>query len=90
MSKVIDFEIPHSKPGATPLDGVMRAGDCVEFISDLQTEKGPSTGYIAEVDDTTVRIRHSDHLGESFESTELIVKMETRYRDGLRKLWILK
>lgn len=53
------------------LDGaafVPRAGDTIEFRSDRQTEKGPSSGSVTSVDRQarTAVIRHSDHPGESF------------------------
>lgn len=89
MSEVIDIEIGDSDIDATPLDGVMRCGDCAEFISDRQTEKGPSSGTITSVRGNEVIIKHSDHPGEVFAKDKLRVKGEVRYRDGKRKLWIL-
>jgi hypothetical protein len=48
---------------------VPKVGDRVEFWSDLQTEKGPSSGRVIAVDrdNQTATIRHSDHPGEVFE-----------------------
>ena len=86
---VTTIEICGDKPGCVPLDGVMRAGDVVEFISDRQTEKGPSSGTIIVSTDVSVTISHSDHPGEEFSKEALHVKGEFRHKDGLRKLWIL-
>lgn len=71
-----------------PLDGVMRPGDCAEFLTDKQTEKGPSSGAITNVSGDSVTIRHSDNPGEEFSKQALSVNRETRHHDGIRKLWI--
>ena len=86
---VIDIELGEEKEGAIPLDGKMREGDCVEFISDKQTEKGPSSGTVTNVTADNVTIQHSDHPGETFSKRKLRVKGEVRHRDGIRKLWLL-
>ena len=51
-------------------------GDRVEFQSDRQTEKGPSSGSVIAVDRNrqTVTIRHSDHPGETFRWQDVKVK----------------
>lgn len=61
---LIYIELGEERQGAVPLDGVMRAGDCAEFLSDRQTEKGPSSGTITDVTGDHVTIRHSDDPGE--------------------------
>jgi hypothetical protein len=88
--KVVTVELTDSKPGAVPLDGIMRSGDVVEFMSDMQTEKGPSSGTVISIMPGEVVIRHSDHPGENFDTSHLMVKGEYRHKDGLRKLWILR
>lgn len=88
-AKVTTIEICEDKPGCVPLDGVMRAGDVCEFISDRQTEKGPSRGTIIVSTDASVTISHSDHPGEEFSKNALRVKGEFRHKDGVRKLWVL-
>lgn len=64
-------------------------GDVVEFDSDLQTEKGPSSGTIKEVDGTRILVAHSD-AEEWFDGTKLIVSEKTTAADGKRPLWIMK
>ena len=88
--KVVEVELVGDKQGAVPLDGKMRVGDAVEFMTDMQTEKGPSAGTVQSVSGDKIVIMHSDHPGEEFSKSKLIVKAEHRHRDGIRKLWILK
>jgi hypothetical protein len=47
---------------------IPKVGDSVEFRSDRQTEKGPSSGSVIAVDriSRVATIRHSDHPGETF------------------------
>jgi hypothetical protein len=52
---------------------LMQVGDVCEFVSDRQTEKGPSSGTVTRVDDGFITIAHSDHSGEIFRASELIV-----------------
>ena len=62
-------------------------GDWVEFASDWQTEKGPSSGKVVKVEGDIVTIAHSDDLGEDFSISKLKVKARTQhYRGGT--LWI--
>lgn len=86
--KITEIEICENKAGCIPLDGVIRVGDVCEFMSDRQTEKGPSSGTIIISTDTSVTISHSDHPGEEFSKANLRVKGEFRHKDGLRKLWV--
>ena len=86
---VIDIEFAEDKPGAVPIDGKMRVGDCVEFLSDRQTEKGPSAGTVTKRDGNKVVIKHSDHPGEEFDISTLRMRGELRHRDGISKLWLL-
>lgn len=88
--KIVEVELVESKSGAVPLDGVMRTGDVVEFMSDMQTEKGPSAGTVTRVHGNEVVIRHSDHPGETFNKTKLITKGCFRHKDGVRVLWVMK
>jgi len=48
--------------------------DKVEFESDKQTEKGPSSGTVTKVDKGKVIVEHSDHPGEEFAINKLEVK----------------
>jgi len=71
----------------------MHVGDLVEFRSDLQTEKGPSSGSIVgmvRIGDgpTAIQIRHSDAI-ETFEAKDLIIERRTVSASG-RPLWLLK
>lgn len=62
-------------------------GDWVEFASDWQTEKGPSSGKVVKVEGDIVTIAHSDDPGEDFSISKLKVKARTQhYRGGT--LWI--
>jgi hypothetical protein len=69
---------------------VPKIGDKVEFLSDRQTEKGPSSGTVLAVDrDTkTATIRHSDHPGETFRWSDVSARRFTIAHDG-RPLWQL-
>ena len=71
----------------------IKVNDHVEFMSDLQTEKGPSAGTVIQVIQNIAKqvvIRHSDHPGETFIIEDLIIQKETMYKGGPEKLWILK
>lgn len=68
----------------------MRINDHVDFTSDLQTEKGPSAGFITNVDTKQVTIKHSDHPGEVFDIETLIVLKKTSYKGSQEILWILR
>jgi len=70
---------------------IPRVGDKVEFLSDLQTEKGPSAGSVISVDREahTATIRHSDHPGETFRWVGVKVDYFVIAYDG-RPLWVLK
>lgn len=67
---------------------IPRAGDRVEFRSDRQTEKGPSSGSVIAVDRDarTATIRHSDHPGETFRWHDLEVEY---VRLGSPAFWAL-
>lgn len=63
-------------------------GDAVEFDSDRQTEKGPSSGRVVLRRGSQVAISHSDAV-EWFDVNELRVeRLSTHYRGG--KLWIMQ
>lgn len=65
----------------------MKAGDSVEFMSDRQTEKGPSGGSVRISRGNDVLIRHSD-CEEEFNAADLHVhKKTTHHRGGT--LWQL-
>ena len=66
----------------------MKAGDYVEFMSDRQTEKGPSAGVIKISRGNDLLIKHSD-CTEEFRADQLIVERETTHRKG-GVLWMLK
>jgi hypothetical protein len=66
----------------------MVIGDFVEFFSDVQTEKGPSTGTVTERVGDRVMIKHSDHSGESFDIKTLQIVSKVKYDD--RTHWGLK
>jgi hypothetical protein len=90
--------IPTQEGGAPPAQQPMRraakdaatdikVGDWVEFASDWQTEKGPSSGKVVKVEGDSVTIAHSDNPGEIFSIPALKVKQRTEhYRGGT--LWI--
>ncbi len=66
----------------------MQAGDHVEFMSDKQTEKGPSAGVIRISMGDQILIEHSD-TKEEFHISELdIVRKTTHHKGGV--LWILE
>lgn len=54
--------------GSVIIEFMPRVGSVVEFLSDRQTEKGPSSGTVlsCDWDKGTCIIRHSDHPGEVF------------------------
>ena len=59
-----------------------RKGDIVEFLTDAQTEKGPSSGSVIAVNykDRTCVIQHSD-TEESFLMPDVIVGRYRRHRN---------
>lgn len=67
-----------------------KIGDKVEFFSDLQAEKGPSSGSVTAADwqSGLVEIRHSDHPGEMFDWAKVKVSEFGTALDG-RPLWQL-
>jgi hypothetical protein len=64
--------------------------DKIEFHSDIQTEKGPSTGEVISINccAQTATIRHSDHPGETFRWADVEVSYFVIAYDG-RPLWVL-
>ena len=66
----------------------MKEGDLVEFLSDKQTEKGPSSGKIVDVDGDKVVIAHSDDPVEVFFAQEIKVHSRNVNDDG-KILWLL-
>jgi hypothetical protein len=67
-----------------------RLDDKIEFLTDAQTEKGPSAGSVVKVNyrEEWCLIRHSDHPGERFDFAKVIVARTTKAHDG-RRLWQL-
>lgn len=65
-----------------------RVDDKVEFLSDRQTEKGPSAGVVIDANRRTgfVTVRHSDHPGEVFDWARVQIKRFVLAHDG-RPLW---
>jgi hypothetical protein len=59
----------------------MKAGDYVEFLSDKQTEKGPSSGSILISRGRLVVIEHSD-CQEEFNTDNLLVHKKTTHHKG--------
>ena len=66
----------------------MKAGDYVEFLSDKQTEKGPSAGTVSISRGSQIIIRHSD-CTEEFNSSDLVIHKKTTHHKG-GTLWILE
>lgn len=66
----------------------MAEGDHVDFGSDAQTEKGPSSGKVVKVEKGFVTIAHSDDPGERFKAAKLKVRGIGRHRDG-GVVWML-
>ena len=52
---------------------LIAVNDVCEFITDIQTEKGPSSGRVTYADNEFVVIAHSDHPGEPFRRDQLKV-----------------
>jgi|GEM_PF-4020521 len=75
------------RPSACCHGGYPSAGDYVEFLSDKQTEKGPSAGKISISCGNRILVRHSDTT-EEFVVENLLVKKRTKHRKG-GVLWIL-
>ena len=65
----------------------MAEGDCVEFQSDLQTDKGPATGKVLVRDGNQVAIKYSEGV-EWFDVATLQVLELTKDADGFT-LWLL-
>lgn len=51
----------------------MAPGDIIEFVSDQQTDKGPSSGTCIANDGATVTLSHSDINDDSFLISDLTV-----------------
>jgi uncharacterized protein YukJ len=71
-----------------------KLGDLVEFLSDKQTEKGPSSGSIIEIDtdeksgtQISIVVKHSDCPKEVFHLSHLNVNRKVEREDG-KVLWI--
>ena len=61
-----------------------QVGDKVEFVSDRQTEKGPSSGLVVAVEDDQVAIRHSDTV-EWFRKGRINVRSFRTISKGLKQ-----
>lgn len=62
----------------------IQPGDIVEFLSDLQTEKGPSSGACAANHGDVIIIDHSDVYGDRFKTGDLRIKYFKKHGDGKR------
>lgn len=76
------------------VDFTPKVGDLVEFDSDLQIDKGPCTGNVSVVDETTVTISFGSTDEATFKLDELQLKEYVQKEDRKvkkdRDLWILK
>ena len=63
-------------------------GDIVEFLSDRQAEKGPSSGSVTKINrwTGTCIIKHSDHPGEMFLMRKLKVENFRQHRNHQDRL----
>jgi hypothetical protein len=61
--------------GSVKIEFMPFVGSVVEFLSDRQTEKGPSAGTVISCNwkNNTCVIRHSDHPGETFDMKKVQV-----------------
>lgn len=64
----------------------MKAGDKIEFLSDKQTERGPSAGFIKLSCGKQILVRHSN-VSEEFCVDDLIVERKTEHHKG-GTLWV--
>ena len=74
------------RPSACCPGNLPKAGDRVEFLSDRQTEKGPSAGKITISRGTQILISHSD-CSEEFCVDDLVIDRKTRHHRG-GTLWV--
>lgn len=74
------------RPSACCPSGFPEAGDCIEFLSDKQTEKGPSAGTIHISCGKQLLVKHSD-CTEEFNTDNLEIVRKTKGHDG-RTLWM--
>jgi len=51
-------------------------GDNVSFLSDRQTDKGPSDGYISKMDNENLYINHSDAEDDKFKISDLEISSQ--------------
>jgi hypothetical protein len=63
-------------------------GDLVEFLSDRQSDKGPATGTVEELDGDSVHVRVSDG-SQWLDWPSVRIQKKTTVKDG-RTLWMLK
>jgi len=70
-----------------PGNSSFQVGDHIEFLSDEQTEKGPSTGVVEIVDSNRIVINHSD-ITEEFFINDLSINRKSKHYNG-KTLWIL-
>ncbi|NCD13707.1 MAG: hypothetical protein EOL92_00555 [Bacteroidia bacterium] len=75
------------RPSACCPGGHPKAGDHVEFLSDMQTEKGPSAGVITISCGNKILVKHSDTT-EEFIINNLMVVKRTTHNNG-NTLWML-
>ena len=66
----------------------MKAGDLIEFLSDRQTDKGPSSGVCVRNNGSTLTLSHSDIDDDIWSVDKLRVERVGWTRDG-RRYWAL-
>lgn len=66
----------------------MKPGAVIEFLSDQQTDKGPSSGTCVSNDGETIVLSHSDTEHDEFRAEELRVERVGTTHDG-RDYWAL-
>lgn len=64
-------------------------GTLVEFLSDRQTDKGPSSGRVVYNNGQDIAIQHSDGV-EWFSAIDLEVERVTRRKKDGKVLWKFK
>lgn len=69
------------RPSACCPGDFPKAGDHVAFLSDKQTEKGPSSGVITISCGKQILINHSD-CSEEFSVDSLVINKKTRHHKG--------
>lgn len=79
-------KVGFTRPSACCFSGYPKAGDYIEFLSDRQTDKGPSSGIITISSGEKILLKHSD-CTEEFDVGDLVIVKKTKHRNG-GILWI--